>query len=204
MTVTPLGRDQDCSLKNREPDVPPSLGSWILEVGARPPRLACTSSSLESVPCPSTPRYQVMLTSLIYLELSLVKGKSNTNGLLGFCIVWKLLQTQTNSCDLDIGFKKGIFLVIHRLDHMGDSYHKGLDVGPAKELMYWFGLQMPRLQGECRDSGTLGRSCKDIHNYYEFVSATVIVHPEDTVFVYNLSPMDFHPTLPRWFLSLME
>ncbi|KAL6032334.1 hypothetical protein STEG23_026290 [Scotinomys teguina] len=47
ITVTPLGRDQDCSLKNREP-----LGSWILEVGARPPRLDCTSSSLESVPCP--------------------------------------------------------------------------------------------------------------------------------------------------------
>ncbi|KAL6033898.1 hypothetical protein STEG23_034691, partial [Scotinomys teguina] len=52
MTVTPLGRDQDCSLKNREPDVPALLGSWILEVGARLPRLDCTSSSLESVPCP--------------------------------------------------------------------------------------------------------------------------------------------------------
>ncbi|KAL6071525.1 hypothetical protein STEG23_024496, partial [Scotinomys teguina] len=51
MTVTPLGRDQDCSLKNQEPDVRP-LGSWILEVGARPLRLDCTSSSLESVPCP--------------------------------------------------------------------------------------------------------------------------------------------------------
>ncbi|KAL6035888.1 hypothetical protein STEG23_028606 [Scotinomys teguina] len=51
MTVTPLGRDQDCSLKIREPEVPAPFGSWILEVGARPP-LACTSSSLESVPCP--------------------------------------------------------------------------------------------------------------------------------------------------------
>ncbi|KAL6060426.1 hypothetical protein STEG23_022634 [Scotinomys teguina] len=32
MTVTPLGRDQDCSLKNREPDVPALLvpGSWRL------------------------------------------------------------------------------------------------------------------------------------------------------------------------------
>ncbi|KAL6065991.1 hypothetical protein STEG23_002459 [Scotinomys teguina] len=30
MTVTPLGRDQDCSLKNREPDVPPS---WFLDPG---------------------------------------------------------------------------------------------------------------------------------------------------------------------------
>ncbi|KAL6072179.1 hypothetical protein STEG23_011672 [Scotinomys teguina] len=30
------------------------LGSWILEVGARPPRLDCTSSSLESIPCPLT------------------------------------------------------------------------------------------------------------------------------------------------------
>ncbi|KAL6042565.1 hypothetical protein STEG23_023888, partial [Scotinomys teguina] len=29
------------------------LGSWILEVGARPPQLDCTSS-LESVPCPFT------------------------------------------------------------------------------------------------------------------------------------------------------
>ncbi|KAL6038338.1 hypothetical protein STEG23_029286, partial [Scotinomys teguina] len=29
-----------------------SLDSWILEVGARLPRLDCTSSSLESVPCP--------------------------------------------------------------------------------------------------------------------------------------------------------
>ncbi|KAL6036884.1 hypothetical protein STEG23_013884 [Scotinomys teguina] len=28
------------------------LGSWILEVGARPLRLDCASSSLESVPCP--------------------------------------------------------------------------------------------------------------------------------------------------------
>ncbi|KAL6038144.1 hypothetical protein STEG23_010876 [Scotinomys teguina] len=33
MTITPLGRDQDCSLKNREPDVPALLvpGSWMLE-----------------------------------------------------------------------------------------------------------------------------------------------------------------------------
>ncbi|KAL6076995.1 hypothetical protein STEG23_028778 [Scotinomys teguina] len=33
MTVTPLGQDQDCSLKNREPDVPAPLvpGSWRLE-----------------------------------------------------------------------------------------------------------------------------------------------------------------------------
>ncbi|KAL6084643.1 hypothetical protein STEG23_012271 [Scotinomys teguina] len=33
MTVMPLGRDQDCSLKNREPDVPALLvpGSWRME-----------------------------------------------------------------------------------------------------------------------------------------------------------------------------
>ncbi|KAL6037815.1 hypothetical protein STEG23_009139, partial [Scotinomys teguina] len=37
MTVMPLGRDQDCSLKIREPEVPALFGSWILEVGARPP-----------------------------------------------------------------------------------------------------------------------------------------------------------------------
>ncbi|KAL6081509.1 hypothetical protein STEG23_003220, partial [Scotinomys teguina] len=30
MTVTPLGRDQDCSLRNREPDVPVS---WFLDPG---------------------------------------------------------------------------------------------------------------------------------------------------------------------------
>ncbi|KAL6033533.1 hypothetical protein STEG23_032983 [Scotinomys teguina] len=30
MTVTPLGRDQDCSHKNREPDV---LASWFLDPG---------------------------------------------------------------------------------------------------------------------------------------------------------------------------
>ncbi|KAL6045401.1 hypothetical protein STEG23_020714 [Scotinomys teguina] len=30
MTVTPLGRDQDCSLKNREPDV---LAPWFLDPG---------------------------------------------------------------------------------------------------------------------------------------------------------------------------
>ncbi|KAL6036928.1 hypothetical protein STEG23_015240 [Scotinomys teguina] len=30
MTVTPLGRDQDCSLKNREPDVP---ALWFLDPG---------------------------------------------------------------------------------------------------------------------------------------------------------------------------
>ncbi|KAL6087167.1 hypothetical protein STEG23_033623, partial [Scotinomys teguina] len=30
MTVTPLGRDQDCSLKNREPDVP---APWFLDPG---------------------------------------------------------------------------------------------------------------------------------------------------------------------------
>ncbi|KAL6086701.1 hypothetical protein STEG23_022236 [Scotinomys teguina] len=30
MTVTPLGWDQDCSLKNREPDVP---ASWFLDPG---------------------------------------------------------------------------------------------------------------------------------------------------------------------------
>ncbi|KAL6048136.1 hypothetical protein STEG23_029579, partial [Scotinomys teguina] len=51
MTVTPLGRDQDCSLRSESRMCRP-LGSWILKVGARPPRLACTSSSLESVPCP--------------------------------------------------------------------------------------------------------------------------------------------------------
>ncbi|KAL6086717.1 hypothetical protein STEG23_032493, partial [Scotinomys teguina] len=35
MTVTPLGRDQDCSLKNREPDVLALLvpGSWRLGQG---------------------------------------------------------------------------------------------------------------------------------------------------------------------------
>ncbi|KAL6067812.1 hypothetical protein STEG23_026933 [Scotinomys teguina] len=35
MTVTPLGQDQDCSLKNREPDVLVLLvpGSWILDPG---------------------------------------------------------------------------------------------------------------------------------------------------------------------------
>ncbi|KAL6073391.1 hypothetical protein STEG23_013722, partial [Scotinomys teguina] len=37
MTVTPLGRDQDCSLKNRELDVPALLvpGSWRLEQDRR-------------------------------------------------------------------------------------------------------------------------------------------------------------------------
>ncbi|KAL6058920.1 hypothetical protein STEG23_022108 [Scotinomys teguina] len=30
VTVTPLGRDQDCSLKNREPDVP---APWFLDPG---------------------------------------------------------------------------------------------------------------------------------------------------------------------------
>ncbi|KAL6094272.1 hypothetical protein STEG23_020232 [Scotinomys teguina] len=30
MTVTPLGRDQDCSLKNREPEVP---APWFLDPG---------------------------------------------------------------------------------------------------------------------------------------------------------------------------
>ncbi|KAL6046742.1 hypothetical protein STEG23_017929, partial [Scotinomys teguina] len=30
MTVTPLGRDQDCSLENREPDV---LATWFLDPG---------------------------------------------------------------------------------------------------------------------------------------------------------------------------
>ncbi|KAL6079256.1 hypothetical protein STEG23_004392, partial [Scotinomys teguina] len=30
MTVMPLGRDQDCSLKNREPDV---LAAWFLDPG---------------------------------------------------------------------------------------------------------------------------------------------------------------------------
>ncbi|KAL6086073.1 hypothetical protein STEG23_015907, partial [Scotinomys teguina] len=36
MTATPLGQDQDCSLKNREPDVPALLvpGSWRLEQDA--------------------------------------------------------------------------------------------------------------------------------------------------------------------------
>ncbi|KAL6041613.1 hypothetical protein STEG23_034744, partial [Scotinomys teguina] len=58
MTVTPLGQNQDCSLKIREPEVPALFGSWILEVGARPPWLACTSSSLESVPCPFTQDHQ--------------------------------------------------------------------------------------------------------------------------------------------------
>ncbi|KAL6050461.1 hypothetical protein STEG23_009588 [Scotinomys teguina] len=31
MTVTPLGRDQDCSLKIREPDVP---APWFLDPGS--------------------------------------------------------------------------------------------------------------------------------------------------------------------------
>ncbi|KAL6047862.1 hypothetical protein STEG23_038260 [Scotinomys teguina] len=44
-------KDQDGSLRSESRMCWP-LGSWILEVGARPPRLACTSSSLESVPCP--------------------------------------------------------------------------------------------------------------------------------------------------------
>ncbi|KAL6093527.1 hypothetical protein STEG23_032565, partial [Scotinomys teguina] len=37
MIATPLGRDQDCSLKNRELDVPALLipGSWRLEQDCR-------------------------------------------------------------------------------------------------------------------------------------------------------------------------
>ncbi|KAL6038139.1 hypothetical protein STEG23_010871 [Scotinomys teguina] len=52
--VMEMYQDQDCSLKNRELDVPALLvpGSLILEVGARPPWLDCASSTLESVPCP--------------------------------------------------------------------------------------------------------------------------------------------------------
>ncbi|KAL6043491.1 hypothetical protein STEG23_013963 [Scotinomys teguina] len=63
MTVTPLGRDQDCSLKNRELDVPVP---WFLDpkVGARPQRLDCTSSSLES--CPLYPVHSVEKNFLIY------------------------------------------------------------------------------------------------------------------------------------------
>ncbi|KAL6085110.1 hypothetical protein STEG23_003778, partial [Scotinomys teguina] len=51
MTVTPLGRDQGCILKIREPDVP---APWFLDPGgwSKTAPLACTSSSLESVPRP--------------------------------------------------------------------------------------------------------------------------------------------------------
>ncbi|KAL6090294.1 hypothetical protein STEG23_029482, partial [Scotinomys teguina] len=52
ITVTPLRRGQDCSLKNQELDVLVLLVPGILDVGARPPRLDCTSSPLESVPYP--------------------------------------------------------------------------------------------------------------------------------------------------------
>ncbi|KAL6081066.1 hypothetical protein STEG23_004704, partial [Scotinomys teguina] len=55
MTVTPLGRDQDCSLKNREPDVP---APWFLDPGGWSKTAAvslyfifpgiCTLSLLES------------------------------------------------------------------------------------------------------------------------------------------------------------
>ncbi|KAL6039864.1 hypothetical protein STEG23_013689 [Scotinomys teguina] len=66
MTATPLGWDQDCSLKIREPEVPaPFFGSWILEVGARPPRLDCISSSLESVPCPFHLTFRVFISSFL-------------------------------------------------------------------------------------------------------------------------------------------
>ncbi|KAL6090295.1 hypothetical protein STEG23_029483, partial [Scotinomys teguina] len=43
---------QDCSLKNQELDVLVLLVPGILDVGATPPRLDCTSSPLESVPYP--------------------------------------------------------------------------------------------------------------------------------------------------------
>ncbi|KAL6043575.1 hypothetical protein STEG23_035781 [Scotinomys teguina] len=67
--------DQDCSLKNREPDVP--FGSWILEVGARPPQLDCTSSSLESVPCPLIiPDDWHQLTSAVLEYSQLLQWKS--------------------------------------------------------------------------------------------------------------------------------
>ncbi|KAL6082333.1 hypothetical protein STEG23_021488 [Scotinomys teguina] len=44
------------------------LGSWILEVGARPPRLDCTSSSLESVPVLCTGIKTEMWTNGIKLK----------------------------------------------------------------------------------------------------------------------------------------
>ncbi|KAL6091262.1 hypothetical protein STEG23_006396, partial [Scotinomys teguina] len=71
MTVTPLGRDQDCSLKNREPDVLALLvpGSWRLGQGAAVglyfifPGI-CTLS-LVSVPQNKTPFYYKELPLII-------------------------------------------------------------------------------------------------------------------------------------------
>ncbi|KAL6034530.1 hypothetical protein STEG23_034670 [Scotinomys teguina] len=57
MTVTPLGRDQDCSLKNREPDVPALLvpGSWRLEQDRRGWTVLHLPWNLYPVPLPSHP-----------------------------------------------------------------------------------------------------------------------------------------------------
>ncbi|KAL6046478.1 hypothetical protein STEG23_021439 [Scotinomys teguina] len=71
MTVTPLGRDQDCSLKNREPDVPP-LGSWILEVGARPPRLAVLHLPWNLYPVPYFIISPLMASIAFCFELELM------------------------------------------------------------------------------------------------------------------------------------
>ncbi|KAL6074369.1 hypothetical protein STEG23_012119 [Scotinomys teguina] len=51
MTVTPLGRDQDCSLKIREPDVP---APWFLDPGgwSKTAAVSLYFIFLESVPCP--------------------------------------------------------------------------------------------------------------------------------------------------------
>ncbi|KAL6059588.1 hypothetical protein STEG23_036251, partial [Scotinomys teguina] len=51
MTVTPLGQDQDCSLKIREPNVPTP---WFLDPGgwSKTAAVSLYFIFLESVPCP--------------------------------------------------------------------------------------------------------------------------------------------------------
>ncbi|KAL6039732.1 hypothetical protein STEG23_000344 [Scotinomys teguina] len=90
MTVTPLGRDQDCSLMNREPDGP---APWFLDPGARTPRLDCSSSFLESVPCP----FVVAARRPIFVEPLTNVVTANTSGKAGSSDV--VVITQKNLHD---------------------------------------------------------------------------------------------------------
>ncbi|KAL6088277.1 hypothetical protein STEG23_001781 [Scotinomys teguina] len=98
MTVTPLGWDQDCSLKNRA-GCAGSLGSWILDVGARPLRLDYTSSSLESVPCPFQnleqpicPSTEEWIKKMWYIYTMEYYSAEKNNNIIKFAGKWKELE----------------------------------------------------------------------------------------------------------------
>ncbi|KAL6089571.1 hypothetical protein STEG23_025542, partial [Scotinomys teguina] len=77
MTVTPLGRDQDCSLKNREPDVP---APWFLDPGGWSKTAAVSLYFIFPGICTLSLIY---LCNLYHMHIWYPKRSEENNGSLG-------------------------------------------------------------------------------------------------------------------------